>query len=474
MFLASIMAALALLVGVASHGGQVAAQAPSGGGGDAFTIIATPTGTNPVADSATDTLSFSQGNGISIVGSAPTDSVSITLDILTTGVDADSVQISSDSGFEFIGGDLTLLRGCFDDGIIGWDEATDEWVCGLNNQFRTIDAQSGTDPIAESPTDVLIVTGGNGATTTGDATTDTITIDTDIMGNAEGTDGDSVTGSADSGLEFVTVAGEETLTLLRGCLDLQILEWREGSDDWRCSPNFDFNFFEVPLGDTTISAGLGEDTLTFTSINATLDITGTAATDTIDFGIASGGVTTTEIADGTIDEVDLSANDAPADEECLTFETTGPGDFEWESCNRSMLFQPTAGSNGGQLNQVNTGHPVVLLNAAGEIAHTVVTFPADLATIVSLEILVIPTATQAAADWNIQVQCQAVGEAAGFHSNTDSTTTYNVTNQQFFAIDAIGIIVAAGCTPGDHGAILVQQGTAGHNVDVVSVELVWH
>jgi len=42
--------------------------------------------------------------------------------------------------------------------------------------FKTIDASSGTDPVADTTTDTLIVAGGTGITVTGDSATDTITI----------------------------------------------------------------------------------------------------------------------------------------------------------------------------------------------------------------------------------------------------------------------------------------------------------
>ena len=51
-----------------------------------------------------------------------------------------------------------------------------ETMGGAQNLFQTIDASSGTDPVADTTTDTLIVTGGTGITVTGDSATDTITI----------------------------------------------------------------------------------------------------------------------------------------------------------------------------------------------------------------------------------------------------------------------------------------------------------
>ena len=49
----------------------------SSGGGNSFTTIATPSGTSPVADSSTDTLTLSAGSKISITGDSSADSVTI-------------------------------------------------------------------------------------------------------------------------------------------------------------------------------------------------------------------------------------------------------------------------------------------------------------------------------------------------------------------------------------------------------------
>ena len=46
----------------------------------------------------------------------------------------------------------------------------------IQNLFETFNASSGTDPVADSSTDTLNVTGGTGITVTGDSATDTLTI----------------------------------------------------------------------------------------------------------------------------------------------------------------------------------------------------------------------------------------------------------------------------------------------------------
>lgn len=50
---------------------------------------------------------------------------------------------------------------------------------GAQNLWLTIDASSGTDPVADTTTDTLIVTGGAGVTVTGDSAADSLTLTTD-------------------------------------------------------------------------------------------------------------------------------------------------------------------------------------------------------------------------------------------------------------------------------------------------------
>jgi hypothetical protein len=94
-----------------------------------FTTIATPAGTNPVADSATDTLTFTSSDlSVTITGTAGTDTI---------------------------------------DFVVASAPATDS--------FTTMNVPNGTDPVADGPTDTLNWTSSDSSVTiTGDATTDTI------------------------------------------------------------------------------------------------------------------------------------------------------------------------------------------------------------------------------------------------------------------------------------------------------------
>ena len=289
-----------------------------------------------------------------------------TVTVVNPGVDADSTTTVTASGLELIGGNLTIIRGCSDDEVLGWDESTDVWRCisygtGLTVTGDIITVDLGTtittDEITDDeilPADLDIANGEvdeecltfetdtsnfewedcNRDVVTGDITDDTIleedldavdtptdeeclTFETDNSGFEwqscgtiltlvnPGSDSDSTTTVTASGLE--DIGG--SLTIIRGCSDDEVLGWDESSDVWRCIT-------------------VGGDGLTFTG--DTLDV---------DLGTA---IDTSEITDDTILEVDLDLVDSANDEECLTYESGGGGDFEWQVCSSISLVNPGA------------------------------------------------------------------------------------------------------------------------------------
>jgi hypothetical protein len=60
----------------------------AGGGGNSFTTFAVPSGTNPVADSATDTITFADGVNIGITGDSTSDTITIAVDADLTAINA--------------------------------------------------------------------------------------------------------------------------------------------------------------------------------------------------------------------------------------------------------------------------------------------------------------------------------------------------------------------------------------------------
>ena len=101
----------------------------------AFGTVNAPSGTDPVAEATADTLNLLAGGIMAITGDSSTDTVTFT----ATEVDGST---------------------------------TNE----IQNLFQTVDAELGTDPVADSSTDTLVLTSGVGAEVTGDSSTDTVTI----------------------------------------------------------------------------------------------------------------------------------------------------------------------------------------------------------------------------------------------------------------------------------------------------------
>jgi len=86
-----------------SDGTDAVWAAPSGGGGgNTFQTIDVPNGTNPVADSGTDTLTFAEGTGIAITGDSSTDTV--TFDVVVEEIDHDALaNFSANEHFDRTG-----------------------------------------------------------------------------------------------------------------------------------------------------------------------------------------------------------------------------------------------------------------------------------------------------------------------------------------------------------------------------------
>jgi hypothetical protein len=86
----------------------------AGGAGNSFTTIDVPNGTDPVADSATDTLTFSDGANITITGDSSTDTV-------TVAVDSDLTGITSILTPNYIGLDTTPTGVPGTQGTLAWN-----------------------------------------------------------------------------------------------------------------------------------------------------------------------------------------------------------------------------------------------------------------------------------------------------------------------------------------------------------------
>lgn len=95
--------------------------------------------------------------------------------------------------------------------------------------------------------------------------------------------------------------------------------------------------------------------------------------------------------------------------------------------------------------------------------------PPDFQELVRAKLKVLPTATQAAADWDLDSDYGGVGEAPNTHSEADAATTYNVTNNQWYDIELVALGFFASLAVGDRGGIKLTVSTAGHTVSVFSL-----
>jgi hypothetical protein len=88
--------------------------------------------------------------------------------------------------------------------------------------------------------------------------------------------------------------------------------------------------------------------------------------------------------------------------------------------------------------------------------------------LVEAKIVVRPTATQANANWDIESWYGGAGEAYNAHSESDTATTYNVTDDQLYEVDISGILT--GLAAGDAGVIKITCKTdPGHEAQVIGM-----
>lgn len=106
-----------------------------------------------------------------------------------------------------------------DEYLCSYESAGTTLVCDVNpstyaaqNLFATIDASSGTDPVADSTTDTLQIIGGTDISVTGDSGADSITIAYTGSGGADGTGGWINTSTTTNTTLDVTITGTLNVT----------------------------------------------------------------------------------------------------------------------------------------------------------------------------------------------------------------------------------------------------------------------
>ena len=226
-----------------------------GGGANSFETMNAPAGTDPVADSATDTLNWANGSGIAITGDATTDTLTVALGPLTadwnqTGAfdiilnNADSqLQILESTGGTFFGtldaGDLTADRTITIPDASGTIALTSDLAnFGDLTQAETItgDWDNTANPWADNEVADDITISSGGSVSAGALT----------LSSGDGAGGTS----SGSGLEI----DGDALGMLQGCSDGQVLAWNEAGSTWGCTTPSTGSGDITAVGDITSGA----------------------------------------------------------------------------------------------------------------------------------------------------------------------------------------------------------------------------
>ena len=303
----------------------------------AFTAIDAPSGTDPVADSTTDTLQMlvASGSNLTITGDSSADSVSWDWDGVTVRENSGS-SVGTRPRLNFIEGSNIALT-IADDGIADEIDITVAATGVVTNAFTTINAPSGTDPVADSATDTLNLTvaGGSNLAITGTVGTDTVEWDwTGVSVEKEG----SAIGTQPI-LNFIEGTGI-LLTIADDGSEIDV------TIDTTGVVTSAFTTINAPSG-TDPAADSATDTLNL-AVDATsnLTITGDSSTDTVTWDwdgvtvrkntginlgtrpqlnfIEGSNITLTINDDATSDEMDITIATSAANYADLAFKTIAP------------------------------------------------------------------------------------------------------------------------------------------------------
>jgi len=116
-------------------------------------------------------------------------------------------------------------------------------------------------------------------------------------------------------------------------------------------------------------------------------------------------------------------------------------DWDWTTsagfvATREFFVPVTYGTQGAVWKLEALGDfPGTSTDAINDVAHVAFKVPHDFTAITNAEFIVIPLFTQGTANWDIDSDYGAVGQAYNTHSESDVATTYNVTANQLFAVD---------------------------------------
>lgn len=162
-----------------------------------FETFNAPAGTDPIADSATDIINLTAAGICTITGDATTDTLAWScteVDGSTTNelqnifqtfnapAGTDPVADTTTDSIDFLATGIVTITGdsALDTLTIGAIEVDGSTTNELQNLFQTIDTSSGTDPVADTTTDTLIMTGTSPVVVTGNSAADSVTYSWDF------------------------------------------------------------------------------------------------------------------------------------------------------------------------------------------------------------------------------------------------------------------------------------------------------
>lgn len=321
-----------------STGGDFEWQTCGGSGANSFETMDAPAGTDPVADSSSDTLALlTSTSDIVITGDSTADSLDFTiaadaLDFteLEDALDLDAATSITGTAGKTLSFARTLTDATAENGLALSVTAADttsgttaQYGLSLTNAAST----EGVDAllyINNADADDSVEDGIRIQSAAGTLLTGIDFDDTDIVTDIELQNGETIDNNTDGTVNVTATTLQLTGTTFTG----------NGATTYDAG------------GAAAIVIGSAD----VTSLTVTTDSTGNA-----EVVLPAGSIGSTEILDNDILEADLKVVDSPSDEECLTYESTG-GDFEWQSCSSGSFtsFDITDGTTTQTINDGNT------------------------------------------------------------------------------------------------------------------------
>lgn len=115
--------------------------------GNSFETISTPSGTSPVADSATDTLTLTATNGVSITGNSTTDSIEFSTNATSSNTASTIVSRDSSQSFDITAVDFDTIDTISTAvGRLAWDDGEGTLSVGLKG--GNVNLQIGQESVA--------------------------------------------------------------------------------------------------------------------------------------------------------------------------------------------------------------------------------------------------------------------------------------------------------------------------------------